>query len=255
MFIRKCAISTFLHITYPGQLQNASQIWRSSSQCKINSQACSQWIQLHKCQRTSQRLSRTQPWQAQSNTLEKNIMQHCGNYCPSSIRLWNNHNQPPLRNLWGCNRHLHQHSVGGGGGGGGSQQPTTIVPPYTALRQRLNINTKIAMTPGHAKRQPPQTEPHIIPYDTEVLPPYTHQYYFIPFNVPLLHIYNNRAGRLKGHNLMEYHVSKIMLSRQIPTPAPTNTTVHQTGEEWVHTNSTTGNVTIQPGLINSGIWP
>ena len=39
------------------------------------------------------------------------------------------------------------------------------------------------------------------------------------------------------------------------TPAPTNMTVHRIEEDWVHTNSTTREVTIQAGLINSVIFP
>ena len=50
-------------------------------------------------------------------------------------------------------------------------------------RQRENIKTKIAMTPGRAKKQPDQTKPHVIPYDTEVIPPILHPYDGSTYNV------------------------------------------------------------------------
>ena len=111
------------------------------------------------------------------------------------------------------------------------------------------------MTPGHAKSQPPQTELHIIPDDTEVISPKSHTYGGILFNVPLVYGYNTRARHLKGHNLMANHVAKIPPPRQIPNPSPTNTTVNRTGEELVHTKRTTGEVKIQPVLMNAFIFP
>ena len=41
----------------------------------------------------------------------------------------------------------------------------------------------------------------------------------------------------------------------MPTPDITNTTVHQTLEDWVHTNSATGEITIQTGTMNAVISP
>ena len=48
-----------------------------------------------------------------------------------------------------------------------TQQPATSVPLELAPRQRVNRKSKITMTPGRAKMQPPQTKPHVIQDDTE----------------------------------------------------------------------------------------
>ena len=100
-----------------------------------------------------------------------------------------------------------------------------------------------------------QIEPHIIPDDTEVLPSDTHLYNEIPFKVTPVHRYNTRDICLTGHNIITNHVTKNLLLRKIPTPAPTNTMAHQIGKDWVHTNSTTREVTIQAGLMSSVIYP
>ena len=130
-----------------------------------------------------------------------------------------------------------------------TQEPATAVPLEPAPRQRVIRKSKVTMTPGHAKRKPPYTEPHFIPDDTEVRPQLTHPYNGRTCNVPLLHIYNNRARKMKCHNLMAKHVATIPPPRPPPTSLPTHT-VQLTREEWEHTNKTTGEVKIQTGQIN-----
>ena len=120
-----------------------------------------------------------------------------------------------------------------------TQQQNTTVTPYTVTYQRVNTKTKSVMTPGNAKMRPPQTEPHITPDDTEVLPTDMHPYNGKIFNTTPVHIYNTRSRHQKWHNLMEIHVTTTPLPRQMPTPAPTNMTLHQIGVDWVHTNSNT----------------
>ena len=68
----------------------------------------------------------------------------------------------------------------------------------------------------------------------------------------MVHRYNTRARRLKGQNLMPNNVATITTPRQ-PTTSLLAYTVHRTGEEWAHTNKTTGEVTIYPGEINAVI--
>ena len=98
-------------------------------------------------------------------------------------------------------------------------------------------------------------ERHVIPDETEFIPPDTHPYCGSIFKVPLVQRYNTRVRRLKGDNIMANHMTTIILPRKIPTLVPTNITVHKTGEDWAHINSTTGKFTIQPGLINAFICP
>ena len=92
------------------------------------------------------------------------------------------------------------------------------------------------MIPGCAKMRPTQTEPHIIPYDTDVVPPDTELYCGSPFNIPLLHRYNTGVRCLKGHNLMSNYVTTVSTSRQVEIPESTNTTEHHKGEYWSHTD-------------------
>ena len=98
-------------------------------------------------------------------------------------------------------------------------------------------------------------EAHFIPDETEVISPKKHPYDGITFNVPLVHRYNTRARRLKGYNIMSNHVATIPPPIKMLAPAPTNTAVHITGEDWLHTNRTTGEVTIHPGIINAFVFP
>ena len=49
-----------------------------------------------------------------------------------------------------------------------TQQPATEVPPEPVPCQRVIMKSKITMTPGRTKRQPPQTKTHFIPDDTDV---------------------------------------------------------------------------------------
>ena len=101
-----------------------------------------------------------------------------------------------------------------------------------------------------------QTETtHIIPYDTEVISPKTHPYDESPYSVPLVYRYNTGAKCLKGNNIMSNHMAKIPPPRKIQNPTPTNTTVHVTGEDWVHTNRTTVEFKIHAGLMNTVISP
>ena len=51
-----------------------------------------------------------------------------------------------------------------------TQQHTTEVPLEPTPHQRVTRKAKVNMTPGRAKRQTPQAEPHTIPYETEVRP-------------------------------------------------------------------------------------
>ena len=97
------------------------------------------------------------------------------------------------------------------------QQPSMTVPPEPAPCKRVNRKSKITMTPGRAKRQLPQTEPHFIPDDTEAIPQLPHPYDGITCNVPLVHKYNTRSRRLKVHHLMANHVSTIKPPRQPST--------------------------------------
>ena len=127
--------------------------------------------------------------------------------------------------------------------------------PDPAPHQKVNTKTKLAMTPGRAKRQPPQSETHIILDVTEVIQPDTNPYDGSNFKVPLVHRYNARARLLKGHNIIANDMTKILMPIKMPTPTPTITTVLKTGEKRVHTNSTTGEVTIRPGLTNNVICP
>ena len=57
-----------------------------------------------------------------------------------------------------------------------TQQLTITVLLDPAPHQRANTNTQIAMNLGCAKMQPPETEPHINPDDTKVIPPDMQQY-------------------------------------------------------------------------------
>ena len=98
-------------------------------------------------------------------------------------------------------------------------------------------------------------EPHVVPDETDVRPPITHQCDGKTCNFPLVHIYNTRNKCLKCQNLVAYHAVIIHPPRQIPNSSSNNTAVHRTGEDWVHMNRTTGEVTIHTGQMNTFILP
>ena len=79
----------------------------------------------------------------------------------------------------------------------------------------------VTMTPDWLKRKPPQTEPHVIPDDTEARSPVIHPYNGSTFNIPLVHIYNTRARRMKVHNLMVNNVVTVQPHK------PPQTSVHE----------------------------
>ena len=59
---------------------------------------------------------------------------------------------------------------------------------------------------------------------------------------------------MKGHNLMANHVETVQMHIPPHIPIPTYT-IHIPGEDWAHTNMTTGEVTIQKGQINTVTCP
>ena len=75
--------------------------------------------------------------------------------------------------------------------------------------------------------------PHVIPDDTDIMPPDNQPYDGNTIKVPLVQIKNTRSRRLKGHNLMAKHVTTTVPLRQILTHQPTMKTVLQTGEDRV----------------------
>ena len=119
----------------------------------------------------------------------------------------------------------------------------------------VEIKNSIAMNPGSASRQPPQMEPHVIPDVTEVMTPDMKPYYGRTIKVPLMHRYNTRSIILKVHNIMSDHVTTIVTPRKMPPPTTTIMAVHHTGEEWVIKNIATGEVAINPRIMNSLICP
>ena len=127
------------------------------------------------------------------------------------------------------------------------------VPPEPAPCKMVNRKAKITMTPGRAKRQPPHTEPHIIPDDTEIIPQIPHPYDGSLCNIPLIQKYNISSRRLKVHNLMANLVETFPPPRQPPTSLLAYK-VHRKGEDWAHTNKTTGEVKIQTLQTNANIF-
>ena len=68
-------------------------------------------------------------------------------------------------------------------------------------------------------------------------------------------MYNTRARKLKGQNIMANHVMKITLPQKIPTPASSHVKISQTVEDWEIRDTKTGEVTTQPCKINEVILP
>ena len=114
----------------------------------------------------------------------------------------------------------------------------------------VNVKDHVTITPGYTTRKPTQTRPHIIPDDTEVSAPLTYPYDGKSGNISPLHRYNTRARRMQGHDLMANHIATVQPLN------PPNKTIHtysvqKSGEDWAHTNNTTGDVVIQPGRMNA----
>ena len=90
-----------------------------------------------------------------------------------------------------------------------TQQPATTVPMEPATRQRVNIKDHVTITPGRKTRKPTQTIPHVIPDETEAFAPLTHPYNGKPDKIPPVHIYNTRARRMQGHDLMANQIATV----------------------------------------------
>ena len=110
------------------------------------------------------------------------------------------------------------------------------------------------MNPGRLKSQPLQTEPYVIPDDREVRQQVAHPFGGSTLNVPLIHRYNTRARKIKGHNLIAKPMAKIQSHRPPPISGPAYI-IHRRGEDWDHTNNKTGEVTIHKGKMNVVIFP
>ena len=59
---------------------------------------------------------------------------------------------------------------------------------------------------------------------------------------------------MKGHNIMANHVAIFHPQRPPHIIVPTYS-VHKTGEDWAHTNKTTGDMTIHPVKIKAVMCP
>ena len=99
------------------------------------------------------------------------------------------------------------------------------VPP-----PRVDPNGDITFQPGCTPRRPPQCVPHIIPYDTEPMPPAARQKAAETHKIPTQHRYNTRVRRLQGYDLMANHVATINTPPYKPSkPEPL---VRPAREEW-----------------------
>ena len=63
------------------------------------------------------------------------------------------------------------------------------------------------------------------------------------------------TGLIRRHNVMDNHATTITPPIQMPTYISPDTIEHQTVEYWSTTNNIIGEVTIQPGKINTVICP
>ena len=135
-----------------------------------------------------------------------------------------------------------------------TQKTATKVPPESAPRQGVREKEKVTMTQGRAPRQPDQTRPHVILDDTDARSPLTHPYNGNICNIPPVHIYKTRARRMQDHDLMANHVATVQ-PLNTPEMAIPAYSINKTGEEWAHTNKTTGDMKIHPVQLNAVICP
>ena len=118
----------------------------------------------------------------------------------------------------------------------------------------MKIKYQVTITLGHVPHKPTETKPHVIPDDTDARSPLTHPYYGKSGNIPLVHRYNTISRRIQGHDLMANHTATVQPLNPPNIAVPTYS-VQKTGEDWSHTNNTTGDVTIQTGRMNTVICP
>ena len=59
---------------------------------------------------------------------------------------------------------------------------------------------------------------------------------------------------MQGHNILAKNIATVQPLNPPNISVPTYS-VQKTGEDWAHTNKTTGDVTIHPGQMNAVICP
>ena len=121
-----------------------------------------------------------------------------------------------------------------------------------ATRQRVKVKYHVTITPWRATRKPTQKKPHVITDDTEERAPLTHPYNGKSGNITLVHRYNTKAIIMQVHDQISNHIATVQ-TLNTPNKAVPTYSVQKTGEDWAHTNKTTGYVTIHPGQMNAVI--